>query len=577
MKIRPAILFIAFAVPGLLGTWGFQQLHPGNGWLTALYQSIGLFTLQTGVVHGTVPWPLEIARWLAPFVTLTGLFAAANALFQGFRDWWRLFFSRAHTIICGAGEKGATLASDLLSSRQKTGTIVIVERDSTVPALADLRRRGAVLVQGDAREAGILEGARVSRAAKIVCAAGDDGTNLAIAMQAAKLAPVKRSGHLLCIYAQVADETHRDVLQRHRAFELDSRTRHRIRLFNDLRNQARTILKACPLEVDNAGEVADEVHLVVPGAGALPRAVLLHAGRVGHYRDGGKVTVHIVAEAAAQEYRHVLKDYPQFEKCAGLVAHVLEANSDFTTQTAGIIAALPAGAFTSVFLSGHDEHEALAEALILREHLPRNERFRVLLAAAEGSVVHDIVSHSAQHSGSPLSRWIRFIPTHRQACGREAVFEESLDRVARRIHEVWYAETSNAIREVEQAEAEKLASKPTYRRWEELSEEQKDANRFAADHVEIKIRAIGLDPSRQQEWSDAWGRLSEQELELLSRMEHERWCALKWLAGWQKGPRDEARRFHDNLVPYDDLDEMTKDYDRTQAQKAVEYLKVDMS
>ena len=40
------------------------------------------------------------------------------------------------------------------------------------------------------------------------------------------------------------------------------------------------------------------------------------------------------------------------------------------------------------------------------------------------------------------------------------------------------------------------------------------------------------------------------------------------------GERDDAARTHPNLVPYDDLDQSTKDYDTEQVKQAAGYLQI---
>jgi hypothetical protein len=68
--------------------------------------------------------------------------------------------------------------------------------------------------------------------------------------------------------------------------------------------------------------------------------------------------------------------------------------------------------------------------------------------------------------------------------------------------------------------------------------------------------------------------LDEEQIELLSRMEHERWSAPLWISGWNTGvKRDEMNRLHPDLIPYDDLSEGTKGYDRDQVKAVAEYLK----
>jgi hypothetical protein len=51
--------------------------------------------------------------------------------------------------------------------------------------------------------------------------------------------------------------------------------------------------------------------------------------------------------------------------------------------------------------------------------------------------------------------------------------------------------------------------------------------------------------------------------ERLARNAHEVWAAERLAAGWRFGPRrDDIRKEHPSLVPYDDLSEDEKQYDR---------------
>ena len=104
----------------------------------------------------------------------------------------------------------------------------------------------------------------------------------------------------------------------------------------------------------------------------------------------------------------------------------------------------------------------------------------------------------------------------------------------------------------------------------ELTEQQKDINRTAADHVEVKIRAVGLDPA-QSDLFEAWRNLTAEQLDMLSRMEHERWSAPLWINGYTAGVRNDALRKHPNLIPYDELDADTQAYDTDQVKIAGVY------
>lgn len=63
--------------------------------------------------------------------------------------------------------------------------------------------------------------------------------------------------------------------------------------------------------------------------------------------------------------------------------------------------------------------------------------------------------------------------------------------------------------------------------------------------------------------------------ELLARNTHALWADKRLADGWVYGPRlDAEARTHPNLVPYEELDEAEKEYDRT---TAMEVLKVMLS
>ncbi|HLL74620.1 MAG TPA: RyR domain-containing protein, partial [Pyrinomonadaceae bacterium] len=58
--------------------------------------------------------------------------------------------------------------------------------------------------------------------------------------------------------------------------------------------------------------------------------------------------------------------------------------------------------------------------------------------------------------------------------------------------------------------------------------------------------------------------------ELLARNTHENWARRRVREDWRYGPRrDDARREHPGIVPYDELSEEEKEYDRTTALETI--------
>jgi hypothetical protein len=58
--------------------------------------------------------------------------------------------------------------------------------------------------------------------------------------------------------------------------------------------------------------------------------------------------------------------------------------------------------------------------------------------------------------------------------------------------------------------------------------------------------------------------------ELLAQNTHENWARQRIADGWRHGPqRDDAKKEHPSLVPYEQLPESEKDYDRTTAMESI--------
>jgi len=110
------------------------------------------------------------------------------------------------------------------------------------------------------------------------------------------------------------------------------------------------------------------------------------------------------------------------------------------------------------------------------------------------------------------------------------------------------------------------------RPWEELDESFRQSNRDAVAHIPAKLASAGIDPAL---WVGVAGppRLGpetqlyadDKELERLAELEHDRWCAQRRMEGWRHTDvpaRDEFRRLHPELGPFEHLTEETKVFDR---------------
>jgi hypothetical protein len=101
--------------------------------------------------------------------------------------------------------------------------------------------------------------------------------------------------------------------------------------------------------------------------------------------------------------------------------------------------------------------------------------------------------------------------------------------------------------------------------WDQLPEEWKETNRAFADGIGAKLEATGgvLVPALLIDPDAPLFEFSDQEVEELAQLEHERWAADKLRSGWRYGPeRDDAGKIHPLLVDWAQLPESERDKDR---------------
>ena len=104
----------------------------------------------------------------------------------------------------------------------------------------------------------------------------------------------------------------------------------------------------------------------------------------------------------------------------------------------------------------------------------------------------------------------------------------------------------------------KPAGDPALAPWERLLPALQRSNLHQADDIPNKLALIG------KRLAKPGGRLQlgDEEVETLAEVEHGRYVLERLTSGWQLGERNVSRLESHDLVPWDELDEKTKDYDR---------------
>jgi len=520
--------------------------HVAEPWIfiQALAGTIQIFPRGAGVLADS-PVLLQIARVLA-------LCSAALAAVE---FWRRFFFKtasqfslrwwRGHMLICGFGRKGRQLAE---SFRAQSGKIALIEKSGNPATMTLCRKMGVALLDGDAADELILRMAGIERASAAFVVAGRDQINLEIAMKMlSRYRKLKASQPFVC-HVHIVQLALLELLQRQPWLEGEVGG-FELKFFSIHQNTARTLFLEHPLEGRSPSPgmlQGSHVHLIIVGFGELGEAILLQAAAIGHYPGGKKLQITVVAARAQARLDEFLTRYPALREIVELQV-VERPPLESLCPLADVGTRL--GQRTVAVVAMEEDADNITYALRIASW--RNgQRIPILVRITEQEGLNSLL---AEARSSLAERDIHIFGAIEQTCGPEMLLGAPIDRLARTIHEDYLEKYPP-----KPGEKPSLAQRP----WERLPEDFKQANRAQADHIDVKLRAIGCERISKHEATVSFSFTAE-EIETLAETEHRRWMADKRLAGWVYGEKsDRERKLHASLIPWDRLSEEEKQKDR---------------
>jgi hypothetical protein len=547
---RIAILSAVLAVCSfLVGVWGFGILEPNAPYLNNVYQALRLFPLEGPIQIHSLPWQLETARFVAPFSLLLGIVATIFHVSRDLLNSFLLKLLRGHVVIAGLNEISADFAIDAIATGHK---VVVIGNDPDSPWLYDLKARGAVHLMGDFTDTHSLERARVWRASRFFAFSEDDAQNVEAVMTLSDL--LKQATHratkldkpLRC-YTLHQDPTFHQAFREHSLLNTTPDAMD-VSLVNLDALAARITLEQMPMEEDPSGNICENPHLVIFGYSPISMALLRQALHLGHYLNRKKLPVSLVTS----EPDHLRLQLNQYFRQAEHIARIEIITAEDDTP-ASYLQALetsnpsPESWYTLVCASVHDKQNFTmaqhlsnhAHALPGRIHcsLPNNPGLISLLRSrSSGRHIHSLPRPA------DLATW-------------QSIVNEPHETLARTIHNNYVA--------LELASGKNSADNSSLVPWGTLPEAMREQNRLQADHLQVKLRAIGMRLDSLPDKEKLKSALIEN-LELLAEIEHLRWNAVQFMAGWKYAPgkKNPDHLTHPCLVSWDELTDEIKQYDR---------------
>jgi len=541
-------------VASALGYVGFSKYflaigEPGSSW-NALYLSLQLFVLESGSVSGPVTWELQVARFLAPAVTAYTAIQALATVFRQQFQMFRLRFLSNHIVICGLSRKALLLAKGFCEQGER---VVVIEQDGDNGMLGACREHGAITLIGNATDPTLLRSVRVNKAKYLISVCGSDGTNAEVAVHARELVRGRKGKALTCLVHIYALQL--CSLLKEREIAMARPDEFRLELFNVFESGARVLLDKYPPFNKTAGVPDSKPHIVVVGVGRMGESLVVNAARNWSDRsdtNGERLRITLIDKEAERRKESLCLRYPQLERSCELVCRQMDVRfpeferADFLFNDHGRCYV------TMVYVCLDDDSLGLGAALTLRQQLGSLEIPIVVRMTHDAGLATLLPIEEEKHKSLTNVHAFGLLD---RTCTPDLILRGTYEILARAIHEEYVR--------LEREKGHTPETNPSMVPWDELPESLKESNRKQAEGIRVKLEAIGCDIAVTTAWSAQLVEFSPEEVELMAKIEHDRWVKDRLVAGWRYGRiRDLERKTSPYLAPWDQLPEKVKDIDR---------------
>ena len=360
IPVVAVLMLLAF----VLAVVGAAQHLPGQPVSDIWYLALQTFVIQLPASGETAPypWPLDVARFLAPIAVGYTAIITFLVVFRDSVNRRRARWLREHVVVCGLGDCGQQVVRSLSAAGRQ---VVAID-----PAARPWSGRRIPTIVGDAREPSVLAAAGVARAARVVIVCADDRTNGQVAaalLDSALLDTVaQRGGSLLECQVQLSNADLVDRLRR-RGVEHVSHERVLLDFFCVHQVAARRLLVRHPpfLNTPDTPETLGATGILVVGDAPLAGSVVVQAARLWSVLPDRSrpLPVRVVAPAAAALVQQLRQRHPQLDRVCELVA----CDADPLAGVSALAAAHGINHDHRVYICLEDEAQGLAVASTLIE------------------------------------------------------------------------------------------------------------------------------------------------------------------------------------------------------------------
>jgi len=536
----------------ILGFFGFSEVYPDQSILNRIYLTMQLFTLKSGDFPGSIPLFLNIARFFAPALTFISIVVIITGSFIHHLETFMLrVWYKDHVIICGLGYIGPVIVKHFC---ERGFVVVAIEKDSTRSEIEYCKTKGAIVLTGDATESRILKRAQVKKAKYLFAVTGDDELNAKVIGQVKD--EIKGREHPLNCFVHIVDLNFANFL---RAVQIPVQGEPTIILefINIYQNSSLCMLNCIP-SLFPANTAAPDFHILIIGIGRLGESLLVHVVKRWKKYYGQtpakKIRITIIDRDAHDKKKSIIARYKAINTYCDIDDQEMELSSSKFYEAEFLFDRNDQSTINTIFVCTADESLNFATALYINQKLKNNSipiAIRTVQRKGFADFFDDLSKLNAEHF-----RNLHAFPLVSCGCCIRTLIEGVNEVIAQALHDNYLMQKKMGGTEP--------GSEPAMKLWKDLDLEFKEQNRDQAKKMGLNLQEKGYTIISRSDWDEPLFVFKDDGvLENLAILEHERWMNFMLGHGWQLGDsKDLEKKIHPNLIPWENLTEPVKDYDR---------------
>ncbi|MCC6787906.1 MAG: NAD-binding protein [Hyphomonadaceae bacterium] len=569
--LRWGVLVLLTAVWFGGGIWLWRELPFSE----ALYRTFSAVSMWDAYFDAREPMR-EVVRYAALAAPVVGLLFAFSG--QLGRSLARIFNLGAahHVVIAGDSAAALSLAQDC---RKRKDSVILIADGLAEETALGLRRKGVIVLEGEAVQVETLRTARAHHAAHVVAYEPDDTANLQIEAAVRRL---------------VGDAKRRPPIGVH----VSTRSAMLLKEAREMRSSQMRKKKSGPPPIDPKPFSLEEMaaralvqkesqtlltlaqqlgqprlHIVFFGFDAAAEAVaerVLMSLWSAHF-EAPRLTV-LSSDPAATEAGFKARHREAFANPDAWVADIGFMAFDWNLAAAGaeVLESVEQarGKPTAIVVSTGADPGNIHLSLGLKRLCNHGNRWPVPIYMRETSQSEFSQQYAKGDETPELDAYLLAFGAHQVNATRSRIIDGSLDQGAAIAHEHYNkglgAKDAMSMRELQSAMKD----------WGDVLETYRAANRAVADAAMVKAWDAGFRPALKGEKGDSAIAVPAALMEKMARAEHDRWMAERLMSGWRPTAANEARNndlmAHDKIVAWDQLSEADRNNDVVQVRASMD-------